>query len=127
MPSLDDSVPPTAQAVAEAQPGSGAQPPQLTADQRADIEQGVRRGLTDPNSATFGSMTARVSKFTSQSYIVCGWVKPGNSGGSDGDLPFVAMYVPKMRSALLIGMGGEESQTDAVRKRCIAEGVPLGV
>jgi hypothetical protein len=34
------------------------------------------------------------------------------------------MYVPKMKNALLIGVGGRQPQ-DAIRQRCIAEGVPL--
>jgi hypothetical protein len=51
--------------------------------------------------------------------MVCGWVDPGN-----GNQPFVVMYVPKMGSALLIGVGGPQPP-DAIRQRCDAEGVPL--
>jgi hypothetical protein len=127
MPDLED-VPPDAQASADAQAPGTAQATagstgaiELTAEQRADIERGVQRGLGAPDStAAFGSMTARVSQFTTQSYIVCGLV----DAGSIGYQPFVAMYVPKMRNALLIGVGGRQSP-EAVRQRCIAEGVPL--
>lgn len=99
----------------------------LTADQRADIERGVLRGLPDPNSAAFGPMTARVSRFTSKAYIVCGLVKRGIGQSDIGYQPFVAMFVPQSRTAILIGVGdGRQSRRDAVRKRCAAEGVPLG-
>jgi hypothetical protein len=122
MPELDD-VPPTAQASGYAQAVAGSTVAvELTAAQRADIERGVERGLADPNAVKFGRMTAKVSRFTSQSYIVCGWVKPAASNA--GYEPFVAMYVPKTKNALLIGMGGRQPQ-DAIRERCIAEGVPL--
>ncbi|WP_119390991.1 hypothetical protein [Taklimakanibacter lacteus] len=120
MPDLED-VPPTAQASADPEAAAGLTGlAELTAEQRTDIEQGVRRGLSDDNSAVFGRMKARVSQFTTQSYIVCGWVNPGSSGYQ----PFVAMYVPKMRNALLIGVGGRQPP-DAIRRRCIDEGVPL--
>jgi len=140
VPDLED-VPPTAQASANTQSPGGTMPAEqapvgatqapdedarqianstasvdLTPEQRSDIEKSVKRGLPDPTSAIFGGMTARISRFTTQSYIVCGWV--------NGNQPFVAMYVPKMRSALLIGVGGPQSQ-GAIRQRCDAEGVPL--
>ena len=143
VPDLED-IPPTAQASANTQapggtmpaeqaPGGATQAPDedarqianstasvnLTPEQRSDIEKSVKRGLPDPTSATFGSMTAKISRFTTQSYIVCGWVDPGN-----GNQPFVAMYVPRMRSALLIGVGGPQPP-GAVYQRCSAEGVPL--
>jgi len=92
---------------------------ELTPEQRSDIERSVKRGLSDPNSAIFSGMAARISQFTSRSYLVCGWVDPGN-----GNQPFVAMYVPKTRNALLIGVGGRQP-ADAIRQRCSAEGVPL--
>lgn len=92
---------------------------ELTPEQRRDIEKSVKRDLPEPRSAVFGSMAAKISRFTTQSYIVCGWVDPGN-----GNQPFVAMYVPKMRSALLIGMGGRQPQ-ESILQRCEAEGVPL--
>jgi hypothetical protein len=127
MPDLED-VPPDAQASADAQAPGTAQATagstgaiELTAEQRVDIERGIQRGLgASDSTAVFGSMTARVSQFTTQSYIVCGLVDPGSGAYQ----PFVAMYVPKMRNALLIGVGGRQSP-DAVRQRCIAEGVPL--
>jgi hypothetical protein len=40
--------------------------------------------------------------------------------------PFVAMYVPKTKTALLIGIGDNEEQSSRVRQRCIDEGVSLG-
>jgi hypothetical protein len=68
---------------------------------------------------------ARVSRNTSQSYIVCGWVNAKAAGEYAGNMPFIAIYVPKMRVALLVDMGIDEPQTHAVRQRCIDEGVPL--
>jgi hypothetical protein len=119
MPSLEDSAPLVTQST------SAAPPLQLTADQRADIEKGVQKRLMDPDSAIFGSMNARVSRNTSQSYIVCGWVNPKAAGEYAGNMPFIAIYVPKMRVALLVGMGIDGPQAHAVRQRCIDEGVPL--
>ncbi len=139
MPNLED-IPPEAQASADgpmsASNAPGSSNPQTSADaravanaavaveltpeQRIDIEKGVERGLPDARSPVFGSMTARISQFTTQSYIVCGWVNSGDAGPQ----PFVAMYVPKMKNALLIGVGGREAP-DVIRERCAAEGVPL--
>jgi hypothetical protein len=73
----------------------------------------------------FGKINARVSRNTTQSYIVCGWVNAKATGEYAGYAPFIAIYVPKMRVALLIGMGVDEPQTRAVRQRCSDEGVPL--
>ncbi len=124
MPDLED-VPPTAMASGDAQAAAGSAPSvELTPEQRTDIEQGVQRGLASPHSAAFGDMTARVSRFTSLSYIICGWVDPQGSGGNAGYQPFVAMYVPKTRNALLIGVGGRQPPS-VIRQRCIDEGVPL--
>lgn len=138
MPDLED-VPPTAQASANAQASGEAQASgterasgdtqaavstafiELTPEQRSDIEHGVRRGLADSNSADFGTMTARISRFTTESYIVCGWVKPRGYAGYE---PFLAMYVPKMKIALLIGVGSTQPRA-TIRQRCVAEGVPL--
>jgi hypothetical protein len=120
-PNLEDSAPPVPPAI------GNAQPLELTIEQRADVERGVQKRLKDPNSAIFGSMNARVSRNTSQSYIVCGWVNTGETGAYLGNEPFIAIYVPKMRVALLVGRGTDEPQTRAVRQRCIDEGVPLDV
>jgi hypothetical protein len=98
----------------------------LTSEQRSDIEHGVTRGLADPSLARFGSMTAGVSQFTPQAYIICGWIDPGTDNKGAGYEPFVAMFVPKTRTALLIGVGDSEERSSAVRQRCVAEGVPLG-
>jgi hypothetical protein len=121
MPDLEDS------AQASAPPVGIAQPVELTPEQRADIEKGVQKRLKDPDSAVFGSISARISRNTSQSYIVCGWVNAKATGEYAGYAPFIAIYVPKMRVALLVGMGIDEPQTRAVRQRCSDEGVPLDV
>jgi hypothetical protein len=84
MPSLEDSAPLVTQST------SAAPPLQLTAEQRADIEKGVQKRLMDPDSAKFGSMNARVSRNTSQSYIVCGWVNAKADGEYAGNMPFIA-------------------------------------
>lgn len=139
LPSLEDtSLPAPSEPISAEQPNepaaeqqavelSAGQPVALSAEQRADVETGVKRKLVDPNSAMFGSMNARVSRNTASAYIVCGWVNSRNSdGGYAGDQPFIAMYAPKFRTALMIGMGGEKSQTNAVKKHCLNEGVPLG-
>jgi hypothetical protein len=94
----------------------------LTAQQRSDIEQGVRRGLPGSRPAQFGPMAATVSRVTTKSYIVCGWVEGGDSAA--GFRPFLAMYVPYMRTALLVAVGGKQPE-ELVRQRCVAEGVPL--
>jgi hypothetical protein len=94
----------------------------LTAQQRSDIEQGVRRGLQGPEPAEFGPMAATVSKVTSKSYIVCGWVKGGDSAA--GYRPFLALYVPYMRTALLVALAGRQPE-EVIRGRCVGEGVPL--
>jgi hypothetical protein len=91
----------------------------LTAQQRSDIEQGVRRGLAGSKPVQFGSIAATVSRVTSKSYIVCGWVKAG-----EGFRPFLAMYVPYMRTALLVAVAGKQPEK-LVRQRCVAEGVAL--
>jgi hypothetical protein len=133
MPDLED-VPPASQSSAESQPSTGEVPVVavsngavvLTSEQRMDIQHGVTRGLADPSLARFGSMTAGISQFTPQAYIVCGWVDPGNDKKGAGYEPFVAMFVPKTRTALLIGVGNSEDRGSAVRQRCVAEGVALG-
>lgn len=140
MPNLED-LPPTAQdsatgqatqqapaqATAEAPAAVGsATYVTLTSDQQADIKRGVTRGLADPGAARFGSIMAGISQFTPQAYIVCGWVDPGDNPKGAGYEPFVAMFVPKTRTALLIGMGNSDEKSNAVRQRCVAEGVPLG-
>jgi hypothetical protein len=132
IPDLEDVPPPAAQASAEAQTPQNANAVagstgaiELTAEQRADVEKGVQKRLRDPNSAMFGKINARVSRNTTQSYIVCGWVNAKATGEYAGYAPFIAIYVPKMRVALLIGMGVDEPQTRAVRQRCSDEGVPL--
>jgi len=103
-------------------------PVDLTADQRADVEKGIRKNLKDPNSAMFGNMNAGISDKSPDTYIVCGWVNSKNSyGGYVGDKPFLAMYFPKLKTAALIGMGGTSTDTYVVRQQCINEGVPLGV
>jgi hypothetical protein len=121
IPNLED-VPPSAKASAETPPPSfpDATMVDLTPEQRNDVEQGVRRKLADPG-ALIGGMSAGISRFTTQSYIVCGWVSQTTAGGQ----PFVAMYVPRMKTALVIGVGDTPSRADAVRQRCVAEGVPL--
>jgi hypothetical protein len=132
MPDLEDAPPPAAQASAEAQTPENANVVagstgaiELTAEQRADVEKGVQKRLRDPDTAVFGSINARVSRNTTKSYIVCGWVNAKATGEYAGYAPFIAIYVPKMRVALLIGMGVDEPQTRAVRQRCSDEGVPL--
>jgi hypothetical protein len=90
----------------------------LTAQQRSDIERGVQRGLAS-KPAQFGPMAATVSRVTSKSYIVCGWVEAG-----EGFRPFLAMYVPYMRTALLVAVAGKQPE-ELVRQRCVAEGVAL--
>jgi hypothetical protein len=132
MPDLED-VPPASPTSVESQPTPEAPAVAastgvvvLTSEQRMDIEHGVTRGLADPSLARFGSMTARLSQFTPRAYIVCGWIDPGTNQNGTGYEPFVAMFVPKTRTALLIGVGNSEEHSSAVRQRCIAEGVPLG-
>jgi hypothetical protein len=119
MPDLEDS------AQASAPPVGIAQSVELTPEQRADIEKGVQKRLKDPDTAVFGSINARISRNTSQSYIVCGWVNAKATGEYAGYAPFIAIYVPKMRVALVVGMGTDEPQTRAVRQRCSDEGVAL--
>jgi hypothetical protein len=67
-------------------------------------------------------MAATVSKVTSKSYIICGWVKGGDSAA--GYRPFLAMYVPYLKTALLIAVGGKQPE-QVIRGRCSEEGVPL--
>ena len=132
MPDLEDVPPPAAQASAEAQTPDNAnavaastEAIELTAEQQADIKKGVQKRLKGANSPVFGSINARVSRNTSQSYIVCGWVNAKATGEFAGYAPFIAIYVPKMRVALLVGMGVDEPHSRVVRQRCSAEGVPL--
>lgn len=132
VPNLED-VPPAAQASTNSQAtgqtpalASSAGLVTLTAEQRTDVQRGVTRGLADPSLARFGSMNAGVSQFTPEAYIVCGWIDPGNNPNAAAYQPFVAMFVPKTRTALLIGVGNSEDYNNAVRQRCVAEGVPLG-
>lgn len=134
MPDLED-VPPAAQASTNArsttgEPGNaklsseasaGTVQGGLTPEQRLDVEHSIQRGLTNPNFASFGTMTARVSRFTSQSYIVCGWVKPDSKAEYE---PFMVMYVPRMKTALLIGVGGRQPRA-TIHRQCVAEGIPL--
>lgn len=103
-----------------------AQMVELTAEQRGDVETGVRRGLKDPNSAMFGSMKAAVDREKADTYVVCGWVNSKNSfGGYVGDQPFYAVYFPKNRVASLIGVGGPSIDTTVVLNQCANQGVKL--
>src|SRR4029078_13161573 len=88
--------------------------------QRPDVEQGVRRSL--PYTAEFGPMAATVSRITSKSYIVCGWVKGANSAA--GYRSFLAMYVPYMRIGLLLAISGKQTE-ERISRRCDNEGAPL--
>jgi hypothetical protein len=100
----------------------------MTAQQRAEVEAGVRRGLKDPVSAMFGGMNAGVSEGDPNMYIVCGWVNSKNSfGGYVGEQPFIATYFPKLKKALLIGVGGSRIDTTVVQKQCDDYGVSLGI
>jgi hypothetical protein len=141
LPSLEnaagqpDSPPPDSSYVASSQldstlgssePGLG-QPIALTGEQKADVEKGVKNKLADPNSATFGAMNAAVSKKTTKGYIVCGWVNTGHGeAGNVGDQPFIALYDPKHRIALLLALGSGAADARTVRTQCMSEGVPLG-
>jgi hypothetical protein len=108
-------------------PISLGQPIALTGEQKADVEKSVKNKLADPGSARFGTMNAVVSRKTTKGYIVCGWVSTQhNDGGNAGDQPFIALYDPKLRIALLLGIGGGEADAHMVRTQCISEGVPLG-
>jgi hypothetical protein len=67
-------------------------------------------------------MAARVSRITSKSYMVCGWVK--GAGSAAGYRPFLAMYVPYMRIGLLLAISGKLPE-ERISRRCDNAGVPL--
>jgi hypothetical protein len=94
---------------------------EITPEQQSDIKRGVKRGLPISMPLNFGPMAATHSKFTTKSYIVCGWVRPGQSSAYR---PFLAIYVPHMKIALLLGVGGRQNET-TIRQRCAAERIQL--
>ena len=100
---------------------------QLTAEEVAVVEKGVRGSLKDPNSAMFGSMTA--AQEDKNSSWVCGMVNARNSfGGYTGPKPFMGMLVhmdggKAVRMFNVTTMGGTESATYATMEMCRRYGV----
>lgn len=96
---------------------------QLTADQRAMVEAGVRKELKDPESARFGKMLAKPD--TGQMILVCGLVNARNSyGGYAGPGPYIGFLLEK--GFVVIGLGNAESsagQANAIQ--CAKHGLPL--
>lgn len=104
-----------------------AQSVDLTADLRSNIEQGVRSGLKDPDSARFGTMKVAIKRDDPETYVVCGWVNSKNSfGGYTGEQPFLAMYAVPAKGAVLIGTGGTRTESTVIMSECARYGVPFG-
>lgn len=95
----------------------------LTNDQRAAVEQGVRKGLKDPESARFGDMFA--TRDAQGVVTVCGYVNAKNSfGGYGGMKPFVGVLGP-VGSFGLAGVGGSDGDTYGVVTACKRAGINL--
>lgn len=98
---------------------------QVTQDQAAKIQQGVRAVLKDPESARFGP--AVVGKRADGLLLVCGYVNAKNSfGGYTRDRPFAGLLVSTNGLTLpmnVVAMGGTDSESYAAHQVCATSGI----
>ncbi|MGX9144960.1 hypothetical protein [Mesorhizobium sp. 128a] len=102
---------------------------QLSAEEVAVIQKGVRDSLKDPDSARFGNMLA--AQEDADSSWVCGTVNARNSfGGYTGGTPFMGMLThlaggggKVLRTFSVIGLGGTDSETYSILSMCKQYGV----
>lgn len=92
------------------------------------VQDGVRKSLKDPGSATFGPMTA-AQEGKDHSWV-CGVVNAKNSfGGYTGNRPFMGMLVHMgvggkgVSMFQVTSMGGTEAETYATMEMCSRYGV----
>lgn len=98
----------------------------ITAEDVTAIEAGVRSGLKDPASATFGpSMKAMLR--TDGMVTVCGYVNAKNSyGGYVGMQPFMGLLTIKpVRYFGMTGMGGTDTDTTVIVLMCRKAGIEI--
>lgn len=101
---------------------------QLTKEDVASIQAGVRSSLKDPDSARFGRMIA--GKEDDGSFTVCLMVNAKNSyGGYSGEKPFMGMlFKDKKPAVFAVVPGGQrfpQYRDQAVYRVCSDKGLSL--
>jgi hypothetical protein len=95
-------------------------PIKLSAKMRRGIENDLKVGLKDPESARFGTMNALDHK--NGEIEICGWVNAKNGyGGYTGETPFIAIYSIKTGHAVL----GPMSEFKIIEPICLDDGLSL--
>ena len=88
------------------------------------VQDGLRRGLKDPDSAKFGPMVAGLGKTGVAS--VCGWVNAKNSyGGYSGMSPFLGVMDEGGLVFEAVSIGSDRNSSDVVRIMCNGKGLAL--
>jgi hypothetical protein len=96
-------------------PDSNRSQVQLTKPQQTALEQGIKEGLKDGDSAKFGPFSASID--SSGHISVCGLVNAKNGfGGYIGYSPYLGGFTGD--KFLLAGVGGTERSTDVIRSSC---------
>jgi hypothetical protein len=101
---------------------------ELTPELTAAIQNGVRRGLKDPNSAMFGTIIAGQRVWQGQNEIVaCGYVNSKNSfGGYVGMQPFTGKLFPSTGQFQLVATGDESPNAALmIGSSCRGAGLPI--
>jgi hypothetical protein len=95
---------------------------QLTKPQQTALEQGIKEGLKDGDSAKFGPFSASID--SSGHISVCGLVNAKNGfGGYIGYSPYLGGFTGDR--FLLAGMGGTERSSDVIRSSCREYGLTV--
>lgn len=102
-------------------------PLELTAPQRTAVEEGVKSGLKDPLSASFGTMLAGTRIRDGQmETIVCGYVNAKNSfGGFTGHKPFVGHLLATGQFRVVAMGDGTGNASLLVGGACRTAGLPI--
>jgi hypothetical protein len=89
------------------------------------VDEGVRKGLKDPESARFGDI--RAVKRQGGKITVCGFVNAKNSfGGYTGMKPFAGSLSREPSAFLVIAYGGDRFDDMYVYSACRQLGLELG-
>lgn len=92
---------------------------QLTPAEIAQVEQGVRDALKDPDSAKFSSLTGSVSE--TGTVAACGLVNAKNSfGGYTGKAPFMGLIMVGTYETkfVVVSMGSDDDEQQVTRMMC---------